>query len=222
MSQQAQGLLKDNLTSIGGTMASSPHIVTSPIYPRTTVYRTQNTEFSSEDEWLSREDQTTVGISELPGLKKNENNRTAIHELKKLSGLTWDQLAQLFNVTRRTLHFWASGKPLNRFNEQNLHRALETIRYINRGSASINRRILSNQVPFDLLVSGKYDEVKQLLGAGHAPEKQRSSGLSVEAKSLRQPPKPDELINFSQSPVKRQKRRSRPAKSTRRSKGSDC
>lgn len=216
MTKQAQCLLQD-VTSIGDTTApdSNPHIVTSPVYPRT-IYRTQNTEFSSENEWLSREDQTTVGITELLGLNKNETNRTAIHELKKLSGLTWEQLAKLFNVTRRTLHFWASGQPLNRFNEQNLHRALKTIRYINRGSASINRRILTDQATFDLLVSGKYDEVKQILGTGHATEKQHSSGLSPEAKSLRQPPKPDELINTNQSSIKKQKRRSRPAKSTRR------
>ena len=216
MTKQTQGLLQ-NLTSIGDTTVphSKPHIVTTPIYPRT-IHRTQNTEFSSEDEWLNREDQTTVGITELPALNKNETNRTAIHELKKLSGLTWEQLAKLFNVTRRTLHFWASGQPLNRFNEQNLHRTLETVRYINRGSASINRRILTDQATFDLLVSGQYDEIKQILGAGHAPAKQHSSGLSPEAKSLRQPPKPDELINTNQSSIKKQKRRSRPAKSTRR------
>ena len=34
---------------------------------------------------------------------------TAIGELRRLSGLTWDQLARLFNVSRRSLHFWASG-----------------------------------------------------------------------------------------------------------------
>ena len=36
----------------------------------------------------------------------------AIGELRRLSGLTWDQLARIFSVSRRSLHFWASGKPM--------------------------------------------------------------------------------------------------------------
>src|SRR2546428_13805112 len=34
----------------------------------------------------------------------------AIMELRRLSGMTWEQLASLFEVTRRTVHFLASGK----------------------------------------------------------------------------------------------------------------
>src|SRR6185503_7037508 len=36
----------------------------------------------------------------------------AIMEIRRLSGMTWEQLANLFEVSRRTVHFWASGKAL--------------------------------------------------------------------------------------------------------------
>jgi hypothetical protein len=36
----------------------------------------------------------------------------ALSELRRLSGLSWGQLARALGVTRRTLHFWASGKAI--------------------------------------------------------------------------------------------------------------
>ena len=42
----------------------------------------------------------------------------AVMELRRRSGLTWDQLGQIFGVTRRTMHFWASGQPLATENER--------------------------------------------------------------------------------------------------------
>ena len=51
-----------------------------------------------------------------------ENTRQAISELRRISGLTWEQLGELFEVSRRSVHFWASGKPLNAANEQRLMR----------------------------------------------------------------------------------------------------
>ena len=47
--------------------------------------------------------QTTSGTS----VMLVEHAEVAIAELRCLSGLTWDQLARLFNVSRRSLHFWA-------------------------------------------------------------------------------------------------------------------
>ena len=35
--------------------------------------------------------------------------RRATSELRRISGLTWKQLGELFNVSRRNIHFWANG-----------------------------------------------------------------------------------------------------------------
>lgn len=47
--------------------------------------------------------------------------------LHSKSGLTWDQLAKLFNVSRRAVHNWASGARLNSANAELLMRVSEVI-----------------------------------------------------------------------------------------------
>ncbi|NJK52318.1 MAG: XRE family transcriptional regulator [Acaryochloris sp. RU_4_1] len=153
-----------------------------------------------------------------------ESSQATINELKKLSGLTWEQLAKIFNVSRRSLHFWASGKPISPFNEEHLRRLLATIRYINRGSADINRSALleprhGSMIPLDLLVAGKYEEVKQLLGAGKAVEETKLKPLSSEAADAHCPQLPEDLVGALHEPVHREVRRSRSAKTTRSRKG---
>ena len=53
-------------------------------------------------------EQTNTGLQ----IPKSQSTGTSIMELRRLSGLTTDQLARIFNVDRRSLHFWASGKRL--------------------------------------------------------------------------------------------------------------
>src|SRR5205823_135962 len=115
---------------------------------------------------------------------------SAIMELRRLSGLTWDQLARLFGVTSRSLHFWASGKPLTPANEERLNRLLATIRKLDRGSARENRSLLltvrrDSIIPFDLLLAGQYEQVLALLGSKQTPGRSKPSALSAEARRAR-------------------------------------
>lgn len=166
-------------------------------------------------------ERTTSGLNLLSqSAGSTEATRTALNELKKLSGLTWEQLARLFNVSRRSLHFWASGQPLSRFNEESLNRLLGTIRYINRGSASINRSVLlspssDGKLPFDLLVAGKHEEVKQLLGVRSAPQKPQLVPLSADVSASRMPQNPEDLVDALQNPIHSEVRRTRPARVAR-------
>jgi DNA-binding transcriptional regulator YiaG len=153
-----------------------------------------------------------------------ESSQATINELKKLSGLTWEQLAKIFNVSRRSLHFWASGKPISPFNEEHLRRLFATIRYVNRGSADFNRSALleprhGSTIPLDLLIAGKYEEVKRLLGPGKAVEEKKLKPLSPEAAAARRPQPPEDLVGALHEPVHREVGRSRPAKTTRSRKG---
>lgn len=162
---------------------------------------------------------TTSGLT-LPSTSSPESTQKALSELRRLSGLTWDQLAKLFNVSRRSLHFWASGQPLSRFNEEHLHRVLGAIQYIDRGSASLNRSLLlkpgSNGTPlFDLMVVGKYEEFKQIIGSGNAPQRPQLSPLSEDARAARRPQNPAELVNALQDPIHLEVRQSRPARAAR-------
>ena len=129
-----------------------------------------------------------------------ETTRSAIHELRRISGLTWDQLARLFNVSRRSLHAWGSGQPLYPANEERLNRLLAIIRYIDRGAADLNRQALltpttDDGLPLDLLINAEYERVKQLLGRGSGRRKIKHTPLSPGAstQALWRPP-PEQLV----------------------------
>lgn len=167
---------------------------------------------------------TTSGIA-IASTSSPEVTQKALSELRRLSGLTWEQLAKLFNVSRRSLHFWASGQPLSRFNEEHLNRLLGTIRYIDRGSASLNRSLLlrpdDNGNPlFDLLVAGKYEEFKRIVGSNNAPRRPLLGALSEDAHTSYMPQNPADLVDALQEPIHREVGRSRPARTARSRKNS--
>jgi transcriptional regulator with XRE-family HTH domain len=220
-------LLNNNLglssgTSVSGEIlisrTSSPSIVSIPVF-------SDHTESISERDLSRVLERTTSGFL-LPWSPdcSTETNRIALHKLRKLSGLTWEQLAKLFNVSRRTLHSWASGQPLSRSNEEKLNRLLVTLQYIDRGSASQNRGLLlqansDSKLFLDLLAAGEYEEVKRVLGSGNAPEKPKLAPLSDDAQRSRLPINPADLVDAIQDTIHREVGRSRPARSRRNSSG---
>ena len=142
-----------------------------------------------------------------------------IGELRRLSGLTWDQLARLFEVSRRSVHFWASGKPMALGNEEHLRRLLAVVRKVDRGSARANRAILlgvreDGILPFDLLAAREYERVLFLLGLGESyrtPPPQ----ISKDARILRAPQPPEELVGALQGRIHHDEGTVRVAKSMR-------
>ena len=164
----------------------------------------------------ARAHQTTAGISLLP----EERSGSAIAELRRLSGLTWDQIARLFRVSRRSLHFWASGKAMTTSNEEHLHRLLAVIRKVDRGSGTANRAVLlvardDGTILFDLLAEGQYERVASLLH--HTPGLTRlmPPRLSDEAKAARAPLSPEELATAFQDRVHRETGVARAVKSVK-------
>jgi len=164
----------------------------------------------------SRVAQTTSGLS----LTLGERSGAGIAELRRLSGLTWDQLARLFRVSRRSLHFWASGKTMMPTNEEHLQRLVAVLRKVDCGSASANRAMLlipgdDGTIPFDLLAEGRYEQVVSLLGHGRSFPRVMPLQLSNEAKAARAPRPPEELVGVLQDPIHRETRVARPAKSVK-------
>ncbi|WP_287637208.1 MULTISPECIES: XRE family transcriptional regulator [unclassified Microcystis] len=149
-----------------------------------------------------------------------QDSQKTINELRKISGLTWEQVAKLFNVSRQSIHFWVSGQPLVSDNEEKLNRLLRVIRYIDRGSASLNRKLLlkpnaDGELPLDQLISGEYDKVRDNLGRGNPPKRPQLTPLSEEESELRRPLPPEILIDALQDSIHHDVGRSRPAKTLR-------
>lgn len=143
----------------------------------------------------------------------------AIGELRRLSGLTWDQLARVFGVTRRSLHFWANGKTMAPSHEEHLHRVLDVVRKVDRGAARVNRAALlgafeDGSIPIDLLKDGHYARVIEKLGHGEA-RRVSPPRLSKEARAARAPRPPEELVGALHDQIHREPGASRAAKSLR-------
>jgi transcriptional regulator with XRE-family HTH domain len=188
-------------TSASGAMVSSPLIahlqLRGPFYVEGTTAR----HLLVEDWELGPLPQTSAGRTQTEE-KEEQSTSSAIMELRRLSGLTWEQLAKLFDVARRSLHFWASGKPVNAPNEERLRRVLAVVRKADRGFASKNRALLLEDhegvVPLDLLARGEYDKFIDLVGVGAGRRELKPPPLSPEAREARKPQPPEELIGALQ------------------------
>ncbi len=94
-----------------------------------------------------------------------------VQEFKRVSGLTWEQLANTFEVSSRAAHDWASGKPINAKNHEKLGLAVAAMRFIDRGLAEENRNLLlseagDGQTYLDLFRAGEFEQVQELAGEG--------------------------------------------------------
>ncbi|MGE3166915.1 MAG: hypothetical protein AB7O52_18580 [Planctomycetota bacterium] len=147
--------------------------------------------------------------------------REAISELRRIAGLTWEQLGRLFAVSRRSVHFWASGKPLNTEHEKRLLQVLDIVRTADRGDARATRSALlevdEGISAFDLLVDKRFTEARARLGVGPGRPRHVLGELSAEAKAARAPLRPEELVDAKHERVHRDPGRARAARTVRNS-----
>ena len=89
-----------------------------------------------------------------------------------MSSLTWEELATLLSVTRRSLHLWANGGPINTLNERHVRDLLVTMRELDRGTARENRALLlaplrdGDITLGDLLRGRHFSDALALVGRG--------------------------------------------------------
>jgi len=152
---------------------------------------------------------------------EGERTREAISELRRISGLTWEQLGQLFGVSRRSVHFWASGKPLNAGNERRLLLVLDIVRSADRGDARSTRSALfevhEGTTAFELLLAEGFEEARSMLGKGTGRRRPVLGELDSSGKAARAPLPPAELVDARHDRVHRDPGRTRAARTVRNS-----
>lgn len=146
------------------------------------------------------------------------SEETALAELRRLSGLTFEQLARLFQTSRRSIHFWASGKPMSAANQEHLYRTLAVVRELCRSDAAQNREALlapreNGHVPFDLLIGKKYGEAIECSKNKILVRLQTVPRLTAEEREARLPPPPWALVGALVDSVKIEPSEGRPAMS---------
>jgi len=85
---------------------------------------------------------------------------STILSVKSASGLTWESLADVLNVSRRTLHLWANGAPVNAANQQSLRR-FEGVLGVLKGAGppkDLLWKAVDGRPLVDLLRDGQFDE----------------------------------------------------------------
>jgi len=92
-------------------------------------------------------------------------------ELRRLSGLSWEQIAGILGVDRRSVHNWAAGKPIALKNQQRIGELLSFLQFMDRGSAHENAALLlaptaAGPTLLQLLTDEEYRLAQHLVGRG--------------------------------------------------------
>lgn len=121
-----------------------------------------------------------------------------VQELKRLSGLTWSQIADIFDVSARAPYHWASGNPMSAENHQRLGEIVSALKHVDRGSGEANRNLLlsdatSSKTYCALLHDGLYDRFRELAGAG-AGRPSFARKLTSDSEAYNAPPRFGHLV----------------------------
>lgn len=132
----------------------------------------------------------------------SETTAEAILEIRRRGGLTWEEIGNLFRVSRRSVHNWANGRPTTAQHEHNIRQVLTIMRRLDRGSQEQNRNRLLTSIAgrpslFELLQTERFHDVGALLGPTPLTQRRRRP-LSQSALAVRRPPAPGQLLEAEQ------------------------
>ncbi|MDV6333076.1 hypothetical protein [Asticcacaulis sp. 201] len=86
-----------------------------------------------------------------------------LHRLKRLSGLTWDGIAELTHTSRQAVYKWTQGGAIAEANQRRISRLLVVIQAIDQGTGAATKVLLGENLDhrtvFDHLKDGHFDLV---------------------------------------------------------------
>lgn len=140
-----------------------------------------------------------------------------ICEVHRLSGLTWKQIAEIFDVTVHIVFSWVSGKPMDELDKDRLNGLLKTIRHINRGAPDMTRPVLftasqDGDTPYDLLTKGLFDDAAGRVGPGNARPIPKVPPVDPSEWTWKLPPPPGYLIGALHDPIHKDTGKYRPVR----------
>lgn len=125
--------------------------------------------------------------------------RRAISELRRTAGLTWGEIGEMLEVSRRKILRWASGKPIDPGYGHRLMKVLAEVCRADRGSSGKTREALLDTSeamrPIDLLTSQRFADARVALGQWRAPARPVLVELSEQARAARRSLPPAQLLD---------------------------
>src|SRR5690606_13181761 len=123
----------------------------------------------------------------------------AITEIRRLSGLTFEQIASLFGVSRRTVHLWATGERPIAGHEAKLLQVVALLRDLYMGDAARTRMALllpqDGSTPLDLIREGNLGEARRRMEAARSALRRTRPTPSKEILEERKPLPPWTLVS---------------------------
>ncbi len=121
--------------------------------------------------WTTIRDATGAHVPDVHAQRPVLPSQTvALREVKALSGLTWDQLGQLFGVSRRSMHNWTNGQPMTQAHEDALHRLREIVQTIGDPNPLVVRSRLRDRTNgasiASLVAEGRLDDALTMARGG--------------------------------------------------------
>lgn len=156
--------VNNTLVGAAAVFLSGSLVFTSSYFPTSATQRPLSKSFGVGS-WrvLSNPVPDAAAISLVQTRATPASTAELVSRLREDAGLTWEQLAKLFDVSRRSVHLWASGGKMNSQNQQHALKLVSLIDAIDRDSSQERR--LAILTPDE---SGKsmFDAWKLLASAG--------------------------------------------------------
>ena len=146
---------------------------------------------------------TSSGPANATGAPVRQTTAEAVLEIRRRSGLTWESLSEVFNVSRRTVHHWANGRAPSTSHELDIRRTLDAVRHIDEGNQRATRdRLLATfhgTSLFEMLADRRYaDVLQQKAGPALTVSGRQRAALSDDEWARRRPTRPDRLLESIQ------------------------
>ena len=102
---------------------------------------------------------------------ESRSSSELVQGVRFLGGMTWAQVAEIFDVSLRAVFDWAAGKTVAGQHHRHLGNVFATLEYIDRGSAEENINLLMGKSQggvtcFELLKKDQCDLVRDIVGEG--------------------------------------------------------
>ncbi|MBL8693721.1 MAG: hypothetical protein JNJ88_06440 [Planctomycetes bacterium] len=173
---------------------------------------TSSVEASSQQLWELR-----IPSGAGPSMCAQPSIPYVLQSIRRVGGLTWEEIADLSGVSRRAVHSWAAGESIAPENEQKVRGIHAAILFVNRGfggatRAALLRKHADGKSAYKFLRAARFEDAKALLGRGRGLVSQ-SVPFSANAQLSRRPVlRPWELLDAVPEPQTIDRRLRRAAK----------
>ncbi|MGE4351447.1 MAG: helix-turn-helix transcriptional regulator, partial [Bdellovibrionales bacterium] len=101
--------------------------------------------------------------------------KSSLDQIRILTGFTQDQIAELFEVDRRSIYHWLNGQEPSAQKHEKISRILSALQYMDRGLSRINKQLLMSPVENgkilkDYLTEGDFSAFMKFAGRGDHPK----------------------------------------------------